>query len=589
MHWDLSDIIRNNDYVVLKSNFESLLTDFRVKSSKMMTKFGTSAEFNEIVQITEKLAIIISRFYSFASLNEEIDQSNSEYKFLKSKAKKLINQYDDAVRNFFLWTKGKTLDGYNVLDDKSANKLFKDLKQLKYSFERSRKLEIHSLTAQEEMIMSRKDINLVTQIKDLRSLIDAEQVYTIKSKNDNKVKTYTNSSYLLKNVFSKSAKVRKASYISLFSSYKKNLIKYFQIYEALSQDWDNEATLRKYASPISMRNEANDINDDDVQTMMRAVIDNKTIFRDFFKLKAKLLGVPKLSRFDLYAPLKKSPQLNYKYEDAVDLVLRVFKSFDYEFYNFALNIINGNHIDPLPAKNKSSGAFCSTVSPQIKPYVMLNFTGSWRDILVLAHELGHGIHSQLAEKQPHSTQQANLALAETGSTLAEMIVFDYLYKIQSDNNIKEEMLSSKIMDSYATICRQTYFSKFEIDAHNAISKGININSFNELYFANIKELFGNSINVDRIFKYEWAYIPHIFDEPFYCYAYSFGNLLSLSIYKDICENKKANLPKIKDILSSGSSENTKILLKRNGYDISDKELWNKGFEIIKDWIKYLQV
>ena len=304
------------------------------------------------------------------------------------------------------------------------------------------------------------------------------------------------------------------------------------------------------------------------------------------KIKAKLFGIKKLNRYDIYAPIDGEDNSNYSFSEAKDLILEILKDFDSEFYKNGLSVFEHNHIDSEPLKDKSSGAFCATISPKLKPYILLNYASRKRDVLILAHELGHAIHSIFAEHNFPSIQEAPLTLAETASTLSEMMVFDYLYKRENNITIKRQMLADKITDSYATICRQIYFIKFEIFAHDKIPGGIQLNDFNNAYFNNLKDLFEDSVKVDDIFKYEWAYIPHIVNSPFYCYAYAFGNLLSLSLYKRLKENSKF-IRNIKEILRAGGSQNTEILLKNNGINLSDIDFWQNGFDQINSWIEEL--
>ena len=344
---------------------------------------------------------------------------------------------------------------------------------------------------------------------------------------------------------------------------------------------------RKYASPIQVRNESNDISDITVQNLIKSVENNTYIFQKFFKLKAKIFNVSKISRYDIYAPIGSEDNENYDFIKAKDLVLEILKDFDAEFYRYGLSIFEHQHIDSDPLRNKSSGAFCATVSPKLKPYILLNFANRKRDVLILAHELGHGIHSIFAEENFPSTQEAPLTLAETASTLTEMLVFDYLYKNEKNINIKKQMLADKITDIYATTCRQIYITKFEIEAHNKIPKGILLNDFNDMYLNNLREQYKDSVLVEDIFKYEWAYIPHIVNSPFYCYAYAFGNLLSLALYKKLKSSNNKFIYNIKEILRAGGSMNPEELLKQNDIDITDDDFWQYGFDQINDWINEL--
>ncbi|MBP6989247.1 oligoendopeptidase F, partial [Candidatus Shapirobacteria bacterium] len=333
-------------------------------------------------------------------------------------------------------------------------------------------------------------------------------------------------------------------------------------------------------------NWGNDIPDEAIETLLEVCSKNVGIFQRYFKWKAKELGIKKLKRFDIYAPLKKKEK-KVSFEEAIELVLRALEEFSPRFASAAKKIIEEKHIDVKPNKNKRGGAFCATVAPEITPYVLLNFTGNSRDISTIAHELGHGIHSLLANKHYPSSQQANLPLAETASTLAELILFEKMMENESDKEIKKTWLSEKMADAYATICRQNYFIKFEIIAHEAIEKGITAENLSKLYFQTLKEQFGKSVTIDPLFKYEWSYISHIFESPFYCYAYNFGELVSYALFARYKKDPKKWENMIIKILESGGSKSPEEILKEAKIDICAVEFWRDSFETIKEWQREL--
>lgn len=242
----------------------------------------------------------------------------------------------------------------------------------------------------------------------------------------------------------------------------------------------------------------------------------------------------------------------------------------------------------MPNKDKRGGAFCVTVAPEITPYVMLNFTGKSRDVSTLAHELGHGIHSLYANKHHPSSQQANLPLAETASTLAELILFEKVMEKETDKEIKKAWLSDKMADAYATICRQNYFIKFEIAAHKVIEEGISADDLSKLYFESLKEQFGNSVSIDPLFKYEWSYISHIFESPFYCYAYNFGELVSYALFANYKKDPRTWVKIIEKILEAGGSEEPQKILQSAKIDICSPKFWQDSFKIISAWEEKLE-
>jgi oligoendopeptidase F len=387
-------------------------------------------------------------------------------------------------------------------------------------------------------------------------------------------------------VHSPESKFREDAYRALLETQKKNIDKFFAMYQAIVRDWAYEAKLRGYQSPISVRNWGNDVPDKAVESLLSVCTEEKGVFWNYFKWKAKRLGVKKLKRFDIYAPMAKKDK-KISYEEAVEVVLESFKEFSSEFWEAAREIVEKKHIDVYPSPAKIGGAFCATVEPKINPYIMLNFTGKTRDISTLAHELGHGVHSILANKHLASVQQSGLPLAETASTLAELVVFEKMMAQEKDKELKKAWLSEKIADAYASICRQNYFVKFEIEAHEKMSQGLSPEDLSKIYLKNLKEQFGDSVAIDPLFAYEWSYVSHLFESPFYCYAYNFGELLSYNLYRKY-QKDKGFLKKIIKILATGGSEKPSKILATVGVDIEKKEFWRESFKVIKRWQKELE-
>jgi oligoendopeptidase F len=584
LEWNLDDILKVEEFdelaIQIKTNIEKLANKIKELKPEM-----AGDKFAEIVELDENNSEDLSRLIHLPHLMESVDQKNQTAKLLKSKAEDLWLKSEEVSRRLYYWIKGKQVPDLNNLDDTNAKRLFNSIPDLKFQLLHQRQAAKYSLSEPEENIAKYKSIFGIGALKDMRRILETEFEYKLEVKN-RKPKIIKNQAELMSLVHDKKTEVRKAAYKSLLKTHEKNIDKLFLIYQSVVKDWNFERRLRGYSSPISIRNFENHISDQTIEVLLESGSKNKNLFQEYFKYKAKLMGFKKLKRFDIYAPTGKSSK-NLTLSEAKDLVLDTFNKFSPNFYNLALKIINEKHIDSHPDKNKRSGAFCATVSPKVTPYIMTNFTGQLRDVSTLAHELGHGIHSLLSNKHSYSSQSASLPLAETASTLAEMILFEEIYKNEKDNEVKKSMLREKIEDSYATILRQNYFVKFEIEAHKKIIEGITVKDLSEIYLNNLKDQFGDSVEIDNSFKYEWSYIPHMVDTPFYCYSYNFGELLSYSIYKNYKEQGPDYIRVIEKILSYGGSEDPQKILKKEGLDIEDPRFWQNSFEIIKNWQKEL--
>ena len=400
---------------------------------------------------------------------------------------------------------------------------------------------------------------------------------------NNEIKTL-NESQLSSYAYNPDPKLRAQAYQVMFKNYEKNKDVLGEIYKNVISNYINEyVKLRKYKSSISRRNLGNNISDKAVETMLNVCKKNIKIFQRFFKLKAKLLNVKKLNRYDISAPLSDSEE-NYSYNDAVNLVINCYTSFSPELANLALKIINEKHIHSKLSDSKRGGAYCLDAMPGITPYVFLNYDGKAKDVITLAHELGHGVHGLLAHSNTALTYYPPLILAETASIFGEMIVTDKLLTEEKNNKEKQALIESKIKDMYGSIIRQAYFTLFELEAHKAIENGVTVDGLSEMWLNNLKEQFGDSVEVPEEFKYEWLRVPHIYESPFYCYAYSLGNLLVLALYQMYKTEGKSFVPKYLKFLSYGGSKKPEEICKELGIDLSSEKFWQKGFDVINEMI-----
>jgi oligoendopeptidase F len=586
LNWNLKDILPLKEFDSLYSEIESNLP----KYDKFYKKFNSNmsqSEFKKFIFFEESMMRKQSRLISMPHLMEAVNQKSETARLLKTRAEDLLLKYTDVSRKSVFWIKGLKTGNKEGLDNKNAKRLFSSVPDLTYVLTYYRESAKHTLSENEERIIDKKDLTGNSVLVDLRTMIQTEFKYLFKPSKSKKGKLIETEAELLLNVHSRDEKKREAAYISLLSKHKENIDKFFIIYSAIAKDEYDEVELRKYKSPISVRNHHNHVSDEAIQTLLDVCTKNRFIFQDYFRFKAKELGMKKLRRFDIYAPLNE-PDMKIGFEKAKEKVLKTFESFSPIFADKAREIINSKHIDVYPSPVKKGGAFCDTISPDIVPYIMLNHANNMDSVFTLAHELGHGIHSLYARNHSIMSQQPSLPFAETASTFCEMIVFEELFNEIKDNKIKKAMLSERMSKAYATIIRQNYFVKFEIMAYEEIKKGITAEKLSDLYFENLKEQFGNSIDIDTLFRYEWTVIPHIFNSPFYCYAYNFGELLSLALYSEYKKKGKKFIPVIEKILSYGGSKKPEEVLKEIGIDINSPEFWQASFDIIKVWQKQLE-
>jgi oligoendopeptidase F len=587
--WDLSDLVRDprseefEEFVKSIEQKVSIIENKRNYLSNALEESAFQSIFYAIEDVSEKVSIVDG----YAHLKYSADTSSNDAAALLTRMDLMAADIANRLLFFDLWFRKE-------LDEKNAKRLIESMPIVYREYlKHKRLLAKYVLTEPEEKIISTLEVtgtNALLKIHD-RMVNGFEYLMVIKKARKTIKKTFSNKEKLLSYIRSTKADERKSAYQSLLQVYKNNSGILGEIYQNLVLQWrDENMNMRGYESPISVRNASNNLDDSTVRALLNVCKKNSDIFQDYFLEKAKMLGHRKLRRYDLYAPLslRNSDQKKFTFSEAVNTVLDTFEGFNAQFREYSERVFNERHVDSEIRKDKQGGAFCSTVSPKRTPYVLLNFDGKSRDVSTMAHELGHAIHSISASDKPITVAHAHLPLAETASVFAEMLLNDKLFNSVGFREQKI-LLAEQIDDMYATIMRQAYFTLFEIDAHRIIAnENATTDKISELYLNNLSQQFGDSVNVSSDFQWEWTYIPHFYHSPFYCYAYSFGNLLVLSLYQQFKNEGHSFIPKYFNILSSGGSRKPEELLKDSGMDISRDEFWQQGFNLLEDKIKELK-
>lgn len=582
INWDLSQVLKEDQFDERYQEILNQVQEFNKYQSKLNPDMA-EAKFQEILKANDHINKHFSILVSYISLRLATNIKDMEMRALRAKQDSLSIKIHDATLFFSHWIKGLIEP---KLDDSNAKRLFQCAGDFQFTLEFSRAAAKHTLSEREEQIMHRKEKTGVDVISQLYTMFTNDFTYSFEVEGQEKIEI-SNQQELLKYVHSYNAAERKAAYQALFTPYLQHADKLFLIYSAIARDWAEEAKLRNYEDSIAMRHRANKMSKDAVDTLLHVCKKNLSLFQKYFKIKAKLLGQEKLSRYDLYAPLDLQTK-KHDFKDAQELVFTSFEKFWPDFATKAKSIIEKQHLDSHPKENKRGGAFCMSITSEIAPYVLTNFDGTTQAVSTLAHELGHAVHDLHTTKLSHTVAHAPLPICETASTFAETLVFEALLEKASDEE-KKALLLDKVAESYATIIRQNYFVLFEIKAHQMLLEGASAKELNETYFALLQEQFGDSVELSEEFAYEWSYIPHIFHSPFYCYAYNFGELLSLSLYAMYKkEGKETFIPKLEKLLSAGGSLDPKELLQSMGIDITDENFWQGGFKIIEEWVEMLE-
>ncbi|MEE8356399.1 MAG: M3 family oligoendopeptidase [Anaerolineales bacterium] len=577
--WSLSALFPGHDSPEFNGAMESV-EDAVSKFEEIRPKLTADIDqdtFQEIVTELEGITIQIHRLAVFTGLWLTEDTQNQDALALQAKIDQFLVTLQNKIIFFNLWWK--------ELDQKNADRLMKTAGDLQYWLEEMRHFTPHTLSEPEEKVINIKDVTGFSALNTLYSSITNRYVYRVEV--DGKEQEMTRGELM---VYARhhNPDLRAAIYQELYKVYGDDGPILGQIYQTLARDWANEnIDLRGYKTPIAVRNLHNDIPDNAVDALLEVCETNASVFQRYFDLKSRWLKMDQLRRYDIYAPVAKSDK-TYSYQESVEMVLNAFQAFDPRIAELAQKILDDDHVDSEIRKGKRSGAFCWSATPGLSPWIQLNFQGTADAVATMAHELGHGIHALLAADHSIFTYHSSLPLAENASTFGEMLLIDRLLSQEDDPAVRRDILFGQVDDSYATIMRQSFFALFEREAHKMIQAGATVDELSDMYLKNLKTQFGKAVELSDEFRWEWVSIPHFYHTPFYVYAYAFGQLLVLSLYQRYKKEGDAFKPGYIKILEAGGSRAPAAILKDSGIDISSKDFWQGGFDVIGGMVKELE-
>jgi oligoendopeptidase F len=577
--WSLEDLftdIDSSDMQETRERLESIVQ----KIEDVRDKLAPDMAEGELVKILDDLDLatrLLSRLYGYGLLRFSADTQDQKAQTYYGQVQQLLAEFQNRTLFFTLWWKS--------LEDEQAERLMSASGDYQYWLEAVRLEKPYTLSEAEEKVINIKNVNGPKALYNLYESITNR--YTFKLEVEGEVKELTRGE-LTVYVFNKDPNLRAAAYKELFRVYDDDTTVLGQIYQYLLRDWHSENLgLRGYNSPIAVRNLSNDVPDEVVDSLLEVCRANAPLFQRYFQLKARWLGMEKLRRYDIYATVVETEK-TYDYSDAVQMVFDSLRKFDPSVEEMAKRVFDEHHLDGEIRKGKQSGAYSLTVEPGLTPWIKQSYQGRLNDLATMAHELGHAIHSMLAEHHTALTQSPSLPLAETASTFCEMLLTDYLLDQDPDPEVQRDLLFKQMDDAYATIMRQAYFALFERSAHEKVHAGASVDDLSQVYFEDLQEQFGDSLDLTDDFRQEWIAIPHFFDRPFYVYAYAFGQLLVLSLYQQYLQEGESFTPRYLDILAAGGSDSPVNILDRAGIDIRSADFWQGGFDVLEKALERLE-
>ena len=362
------------------------------------------------------------------------------------------------------------------------------------------------------------------------------------------------------------------------------------LFNTLLADKATDDRLRRYPHWLAARNLANEASDESVQALIEAVRGRYEIPRRWYRLKARLLGVERIADYDRMASVTQD-EVSFPFAQAREIVLDCYSSFSPELGALAKRFFDEQRIDAPVRPAKRGGAFCAAAVPSVFPYVLLNYTARRRDVLTLAHELGHGVHFALAAPQGVFHQSTPLTLAETASVFGETIVFGRLLEQDTAPASRLALLAENLEDTIATVFRQVAMNRFEDLVHTGRREQgeLSVERLGELWAESQSEMFGDSIELSEGYRTWWSYIPHFIGSPGYVYAYAYGQLLALSVYERYQQAGAELVPSYLQMLAAGGSKSPEELGRIVGVDLADPGFWTAGLDLVERQLQEAEV
>jgi oligoendopeptidase F len=578
--WRLDDLIAERAGPAMEavlSRLENLALQIEATRDALEPTISESA-FGEVLKLMEEVGYVERLLNGYATLWLSEDTSNQDALAFRGRVDKATADASNRRLFFELWWKR--------LDAENAARLLETSGDLRYYLETLRRFAPFTLSEPEEKIINLKDVHGVGGMTTLYDMITNDLVFEIVMDGETRRLTRTE---LMVYARDPQPERRAAAYRALYEVFGEHGNILGQIYKYIVGDWHEEnLKLRGVPTAIAARNLQNDVPDDVVDLLLETSRKNATVFQRYFRLKKGWLGLDKLRRCDIYAPIEDVSR-EIAFPDGVRLALESMRGFSKTVADLAEQVLADGHLDSEVRAGKDTGAFCYGVVPDKTPWVLTNYNGRYDDAATLAHELGHAVHAMLASDHSVLTFRSSLPLAETASNFAQILLLKRLLSSETDPRVRRSLLAGFVDDSYASILRQASFVLFEREAHRMISEaGTTVDELSARYLETLREQFGDDVEISDDFRWEWVSIPHIYHVPFYCYAYAFGLLLVLALYRQYEQEGEAFVPKYLRILRYGGSKAPVEILDEAGFDVRTEAFWQGGFDVIAEMIDELE-
>jgi oligoendopeptidase F len=527
---------------------------------------GLRAAMHELESITE----LVGKAASYASLKFATDTADPARGALLQRMQEHATEIETKLLFFELeWA---------ALDDERAEQLLgaEGLEFCAHHLRSARRYRPHLLSEPEEKILAEKSISS----QSAWGRLFGELVSALRVSLDGQDEPLD---VALSRLQASDRTVRRTAAEAVSAALEPGLRTRGFIYNTLAHDKAVEDRLRHYPHWLASRNLSNEASDESVMALIEAVRGRFDIPQRWYRLKAKLLGIDRLADYDRAAPVLPR-DVTFSFAQARELVLDTYQSFSPDAGRIARRFFEERWVDAPVRPHKRGGAFCAYTVPSVHPYVLLNFTARRRDVLTMAHELGHGLHAALAQPQGVFHQSTPLTLAETASVFGEALVFGRMLDSATNDDERLSLLAERIDGAIATVFRQMAMNRFEhlVHTRRRAEGELSVDRINELWVQTQAELFGDSVEITDGYEMWWSYVPHFINTPGYVYAYAYGLLLALSAYSHYLQEGDPFVPRYLELLSAGGSRNPEELGAIVGIDLGDPGFWSTGLTLVEE-------
>jgi len=586
VRWDLSDLYSGmNDPRIKKDRreIEKLTKRFINKYKSKINSPHLTVNF--LLQALKDYEAIREKAYVYEFFCEYLHSQNTA-SASRGKFYQEGQEFSNWITAQFLWFELEWVK----LGNSHANRLLRSPKLPKYRhyLAKERLFKPFRLSEKEEVVLTKKDQSGEWAFKRLYDEIDANLKFSLKVKG--KLKKLSLSELLPYLSLHQDRRVRKRAAGALTSELQRNSRLFTFILNTLLLDKKIIDEIRDYKYPQQETFLDYEVKPETVEKMISVIEKHYSIAERFYQIKRKLLGHNQLYEWDRYSLIYPQFGLKYSWQEAREAVLSSFEGFSPLFRKVAQEFFEKQWIDAEITPGKKTGAFCGPNVPSKHPYIMVNFTGRVRDVMTLAHELGHGIHAYLSRKQNLLEFYPSFAVAEIASVFGEMLVFESLMQRLADKKAKINFLANRIQDGFATIFRQSAFYLFETDIHqHRRKKGeLKTDDFNRLYQRRLQAMFGKGLKLTTGHQYRWMPVSHFYQYNFYVFTYSLGQVLAMALYARYKKKGQKFVKKYLEALAAGGSKDPYEITRMLGVDINRVDFWNEGLDLIKGQVDEFQ-